>query len=277
MTDATIATTIEPRALVDWLLSRGRHWVTTAEAAELLSIPEHHVAPSLADMRRRGHLFSPTKGLYVAIPPEFRSWGAVPAAHFIDPMMRHLGHDYYVCLLSAAEVHGFAHQRPQVFQVMTTSRLRSRAFGRVRIEFITSLHTSDRPVDTVNTPTGTMRVSTSEVTLLDLVAFQNQSGSLFNVATIVGEMLEDAALDIGRLADAATHYPTSVVQRTGWLLDYMGEQVDVEVDTEPLLPLAASRSTPAPLDPFYGRSGTLDLRWNVLVVEYPESDSPGEP
>src|SRR5665811_2574872 len=65
--------------------------------------------------------------------PEFRSWGAVPAAHFVDPMMRHLGHDYYVCLLSAAEIHGFSHQRPQVFQVMTPARLRARTFGRVRI------------------------------------------------------------------------------------------------------------------------------------------------
>ncbi len=273
MTDASLARTVEPRGLVDWLLSRGRHWVTTTEAAELLSIPEHYVAPSLADMRRRGHLFSPTKGLYVAIPPEFRSWGTVPAAHFIDPMMRHLGHDYYVCLLSAAEVHGFAHQRPQVFQVMTTARLRNRAFGRVRIEFITSVHTSDRSVGIVNTPTGTMLVSTPEVTVLDLVTFPNQSGSLFNVATIIGEMLEDDAIDIGRLVDVAAAYPTSVVQRTGWLIDYMAELMDVEIDTAPLLPLATSRSTPTPLDPFYGRSGTLDPRWNVLVVEYPDEES----
>ena len=42
------------------------------------------------------------------IPPEFRSWGAVPATHFIDPMMRFLGHDYYVGYLSAAEAHGAA-------------------------------------------------------------------------------------------------------------------------------------------------------------------------
>jgi hypothetical protein len=53
----------------------------------------------------------------------------------------------------------------------------------------------------------------------------------------------------------------------------MAEQMDVEVDTEPLLPLAASRVTPAPLDPGYGRSGMLDRRWNVLVVEYPDEES----
>lgn len=270
MTDAA---SVEPRDLADWLLARGRHWVTTSEAAELLRIPTHHVAPSLAQSRRRGLLFSPTKGLYVAIPPEFRSWGAVPAARFADPMMRYLGHDYYVCLLSAAEVHGFAHQRPQVFQVMTPARLRDRAFGRVRIQFITSVRTSERPVDLVNTPTGTMRVSTREATVLDLVTFPQASGALFNVATIIGEMLAEDAVDIGRLAEVAAGYPVSVVQRTGWLLDHMAAQNGVAVDTELLLPLASPRTTPTPLDPSYGRSGTLDPRWNVIVAEYPDEES----
>lgn len=273
MTDADVPEGLDPRDLADWLLARGRHWISTSEVADLLGIPERHVAPSLAELRKRGHLFSPTKGWYVAIPPEFRSWGAVPASHFIDPMMRRLEHGYYVGLLSAAEIHGFAHQRPQVFQVVTPARLRDRTFGRVRIEFITSRRASDRPVVDVNTPTGTMSVSTPETTVLDLVSFPNESGSLFNVATIVGDMLEEDALGMDRLAQVAAHYPVSIVQRTGWLLDFMAEQLELDVDTEPLTPLAASRATPTPLDPFYGRSGHRDTRWNVLVVEYPDEES----
>jgi hypothetical protein len=53
----------------------------------------------------------------------------------------------------------------------------------------------------------------------------------------------------------------------------MAERVDVEVDTEPLLPVASVRATPAPLDPGQGRSGMLDPRWNVIVAEYPEEES----
>ncbi len=64
----------------------------------------------------------------------------------------------------------------------------------------------------------------------------------------------------------------AVVQRTGWLLDCMAAQVDVAVDTEPLFALASSRTTPTPLDPGYGRSGTLDRRWNVIVAEYPDEE-----
>lgn len=262
-----------PRHLPDWLLARGRNSFTTSEAAQLMGVPEHHVAASLASLRHRGQLFSPAKGLYVVVPPEFRSWKVVPASHFVDPMMRHLEHAYYVCLLSAAEIHGYAHQRPQVFQVMTSARLRDREFGRVRIEFFTSRHTQDRPIDEVNTPTGTMSVSTLEATLLDLVSFPNRSGGLFNIATVIGDVLDDDGLDVERLAEAAGGYPASVVQRTGWLVDYMASQLQVEVDTDPLTLVAARRPTPTPLDPSYGRSGTLDQRWNVIVAEYPEEES----
>src|SRR5690606_31080603 len=141
---------------------------------------------------------SPTKGLYVVVPAEYRSWGAVPAAHFIDALMGHLGHEYYVALLSAAEVHGFAHQRPQVFQVMTPARLRDRSFGRVRIQFISETSMAGRRVDVVNTPTGTMRVSSVETTVLDLVAHPRKSGGLSNVATIVGELLDEGKIDVSR-------------------------------------------------------------------------------
>lgn len=262
---------VEPRELADWLLARGRSWVTTAEAARLLGIPESHVAPTLARWRRRGHLFSPTKGLYVVVPPEYRSWGAVPASHFIDALMGHLSHDYYVALLSASEAHGFAHQRPQVFQVMTPARLRDRAFGRVRIQFITDASMDGRAADLVNTPTGTMRVSSIETTVLDLVAHPRDSGGLSNVATIVGEMLEEQRINVPRLSGSAAGYPASVVQRCGWLLDFMADRVQVDLDTEPLAAAIASRRAVL-LDPGGRRTRERDARWRVVINAVPEPD-----
>jgi len=263
---------VEQRELADWLLARGRSWITTADAAEVLGIPQSHVAPSLARWRRRGHLFSPTKGLYVVVPSEYRSWGAVPASHFIDALMGHLGHEYYVALLSAAEVHGFAHQRPQVFQVMTPARLRDRSFGRVRIQFISDASMAARPVDVVNTPTGTMRVSAVETTVFDLVAHPRKSGGLSNVATIVGEMLEEGRIDLSRLVDVAAGYPAPVVQRCGWLLDFMVEWMKVDLDTDPLAQVVTGRRT-VPLAPSGTREGQRDARWRVLVNSQPEPES----
>jgi predicted transcriptional regulator of viral defense system len=269
---ANLKVPVEPRHLADWLLSRGRHAVTTVEAAELLGIPLQHVAPTLARHLKRGLLFSPTKGLYIAIPPQFRSWGAVPAAQFIDAMMQHIGHEYYVCLLSAAELHGFAHQRPQVFQVMTPARLRSRSFGRVRVEFINSVSTPERAVQRVNTPTGTVSISTLETTILDMMSRPNLSGSLFNVATIVGEMVEEEGINFAKLADGSDGYARATVQRTGWLLDYVAEQVGTAVNTAPLHLALGGRSSPALLDPGGPRAGSHDDRWNVVVNEYPDEE-----
>ena len=117
-----------------------------------------------------------------------------------------------------------------------------------------------------------MRVSTPGATGLDLVSFPNASGALFNVATIIGDTLMKDALDVDRLAEVSSGYPVSIVQRTGWILDYMVGQVDVGVDTEPLVPLESSRATPTPLDPGHGGSGALDRRRNVIVVEYPDEE-----
>ncbi|MGH9190440.1 MAG: type IV toxin-antitoxin system AbiEi family antitoxin domain-containing protein [Acidimicrobiales bacterium] len=223
------------------------------------------MSPTLARWRQKGFLFSPTRGVYVPIPPEYRSWGAVPASHFIDPLMRHLGHDYYVALLSAAEAHGFAHQRPQVFQVMTPARLRDRSFGRVRVSFVTSVAVASRPTVERNTPTGTMRVSTPEVTALDLVSLPRRSGGMSNVATVFGEMIQDHALDPGRLAEVAAGYPTAVAQRTGWLLDLMAKEIQTSLELEALHEVASSRATPAMLDTYGPCSGPFDERWNLTV------------
>ena len=50
-------------------------------------------------------LFSPSRGLWVAIPAKYRTWGAPPAVEFVDQLLTHLERDYYVGWLSAAEIH----------------------------------------------------------------------------------------------------------------------------------------------------------------------------
>jgi predicted transcriptional regulator of viral defense system len=45
-----------------------------------------------------------------------------------------------VALLSAAELHGAAHQAPQVFQVMVDRHVRDRGVGRARLRFFASTH-----------------------------------------------------------------------------------------------------------------------------------------
>ncbi|MHB1598441.1 MAG: type IV toxin-antitoxin system AbiEi family antitoxin domain-containing protein [Acidimicrobiales bacterium] len=258
--------------LPDELIARGQHWINLPEVAELLHVPQGQVPPLMARLRKKGQVFSPTRGAYVPIPPEYRSWGAVPATHFVDRLMAALDHPYYVGFLSAAEVHGAAHQRPQVFQVVTTARVRDRSFGRVALEFIKDVRAADRPVDISNTPTGTMRVATPEVTVLDLVASPKHGGGLSNVATVAADLVSSGHLDFRKLTRAATTYPLAVVQRTGWLSDHVARHLGTEIETDSLMTIARRRSEPTPLDAGGPRSGELDARWNVLVNTDVEPD-----
>jgi predicted transcriptional regulator of viral defense system len=217
-------------------------------------------------------MFSPTRGGYVPIPAEYRSWRTVPASHFIDPMMRYLDHEYYVGFLSAAEVHGAAHQRPQVFQVITDARLNDRTFERVHIEFTTSAKAASRLTTTVNTPTGTMKVSVPETTVLDLVGSPAHGGGLSNIATVLGGLLGNGRLDVPRLASLAKDYPAAVSQRAGWLLERVAGEVGIEVDLSPLADVAHARLKRTVLAVSGRRAGPFNERWNILVNTDVEPD-----
>lgn len=67
--------------------------------------------------------------------------------------MRALGRDYYVSLLTAAAMHGAAHQAPQVFQVMVDRHVADRDIERVKLRFYTNeyldrMTVQERQVDT---------------------------------------------------------------------------------------------------------------------------------
>lgn len=277
--DPSLRTAVEtdlpasPRVLVDWLVAHGRHWVTIGEVAELLGIPRRHVPQTLRRLRDNGSLVSPTRGAYVPVPPEFRAWGSPPASHFIDPMMHQLGHPYYVGLLSAAEVHGVAHQRPQVFQVLTPARLAERSLGRVRLEFVHATNIEGRPTSTINTPTGTMIVSTPETTALDLVSRPRRAGGISNVATVIAEMLEEGLLDGAYLGTAARHYPVAAAQRLGWLASFLtSDGVANTLDLTELSQIARTRRDPTLLVASGPRDGVYDGDWHLLVNADVERD-----
>ncbi len=256
-------TAVQPGALADWLLSQGRHFITTAEAATVLGVAPTRVPASLERAREAGKMISVTKGGWVPVPPGHRSAGAPPASHYIDQLMIHLGHDYYVAMLSAAAIHGASHQSPMVFQVVTPARLRERRIGRSRIQFLQRSDIESRPRERHTVPTGRITVSTAEVTVLDLVESPQHAGGLSNVATIIGDLLDDKKLDPGGLVDAARNYPSPVAQRVGYLVDLMADETGTSLNTDPLQQHVAS-SRYHELSPGHG-DGERDQRWHVII------------
>lgn len=248
-----------PRHLPDLLLSRGQHHFTTAEAQELLDSNGQAVRKGLERLTAAHQIISPSRGFYVVVPPEFRSWATVPGSHLIDAMMRQLGRAYYVALMSAAEVHGAAHHAPQVFQVMVDRPLEDRDLGRTRLRFFTGRHVASAPVDSRNTPTGTMRVATRELTAVDLVDHVAASGGLDNVATILAELDN---LDAAALASLASQRDRAVSRRLGWLLAL----VEAKVDLGPLRRVAQpDDGSPSELRAGNPRRGSIDPGWNLRI------------
>ena len=160
---------VAPSGLSDWLIGQGRHFISAAEAACVLGVGPESVSASLERPRLAGKLVSVTKGGWVPVPAEYRSAGAPPPAHFVDQLMEHLGHRYYVGFLSAAAMYGASHQAPMVLQVATSAKLRERKVGRGRIRFTERSTAADRPRRSHSVPTGRIWVSTPEVTVFDLV------------------------------------------------------------------------------------------------------------
>ena len=261
---------VPPRELADWLTSRGRHFVTTAEVAEVLGVDAASVPASLERAREAGKVVSVTKGGWVPVPAEYRVAGAPPPSHFVHQLMEHLGHPYYVGFLSAAAVHGASHQAPMVFQVVTPARLRQRRIGRGRFQFIQRAAAAERPRLQHSVPTGRIWVSTPEVTVFDLVESPHEGAGLSNVATIIGEFLIDDILDPHKLASVGAAYPAAVTQRAGYIIDSMAAEAGAELDTAPLRELVA-RSRYRPLSPA-GGGGHHDPRWHVVANTRIEHD-----
>lgn len=257
---------ISPRTIPEHLLAEGRFWFTTAEASELLERPPRVLYPRLAELERDAKIFSPAKGLYVVVPPEYRSWGVVPGEWFIDPLMRHLGRDYYVSFLTAAARHGAAHQAPQEFQSVVDRQLRDRDVRRVRLRFISSKWIPTVSREAVASHTGTYEIASRETTAVDLCWRPRHGGGISNVATVLREL---GALDGEPLARIASARGRGTARRLGWLL----ERFRPDVDTFWLREVARPEDgAPAVLVPGNPVRGKVDQEWGLRLNGAVEPD-----
>jgi predicted transcriptional regulator of viral defense system len=234
------------RSLIASLAAGGRHHFTAKEARASLGVSAAAAKLALGRLAKQGLVASPARGFYVIIPPEYRSLGCLPADQFIPAYMERLGLRYYAALLSAAQYHGAAHHRPQEFQVALAKNRRRIECGAVRVSFIARKRIADVPVQSFNTPRGTILVSSPEATAVDLVGYEHHAGGLDQVATVLAELAEK--IDPQRLLAAVQTAPVPWAQRLGYLLElvgagertgplkaYVGEKAR---DATPLLPAA---------------------------------------
>ena len=209
--------------LKKWIEDRAVHGYPTfsiedVRAAGLCS-SEQILQNELFRLSSNKTIASVYRGYYVIIPVHYILRGSVPATYYIDQLMNYLHKPYYVCMLSAAELFGAAHQRPQQFSVMTTFPKRRVVSTRnVTIDWFYRDELPEDALITKNTETGTIRISNPLLTAADLVQYQQHVGGLSRVATILEELSEQ--IDINKqFALLATYVKKVVWQRLGYILE----------------------------------------------------------
>lgn len=259
------------------LLSVGRIVFGRDEAMREVGVGQGAFLDAAERLQRRGHLIRPRRGFYVIVPPRFLAWGAPPPSWYIDELMRFESRPYHAGLLKAAELHGATHQAVMEFQVVTDKRLPRIRAGRTSIAFHyrknmarVAAGVEDRKVDT-----GYMKISSPELTALDLLRYPRAAGGLDNVATVLADL--GGKLDAERLAALSKVFERPVAQRLGYLLARLGH-------AERIGPLHAALPRPetgwVELDPaeandpdFTPAPVERDRRWRVIVRRVPEADS----
>ncbi len=207
--------------LVDNLQAKGRYTLERSEALAALQTSGPTLKKAVMRLAAKRRIAVPKRGFYVMVPIEYRTAGAPPPSWFIDDMMRHLGRSYYVGVLSAAALHGAAHQQPQEFQVVTDEPQRQMQAGRARIRFLVKKKIGRARTSELKTETGTMRVSTPETTAIDLLRYVRAAGGLSNAATVIAELAEK--IDGKKLVAAAeSDGELAYSQRLGHILDLVG-------------------------------------------------------
>lgn len=187
--------------------------------------------------------------------------------------MAYLRKPYYVCMLSAAELLGAAHQRPQQFSVMTVlPRGQNVSTRNVMINWF---YRDSLPEDTLiirNTETGTIRISNPLLTAADLVQNQQHVGGLSRVATILEELTDQ--IDIERQFQPLVPFIKTVTwQRLGYLLENIIEDSTTANQLYEELRSSAVRLIYKPLSTSTDDNPSQrDNRWKININVQIETD-----
>lgn len=206
--------------LIDDLLADGKYFFTREYAAKELGISDVALRLQILRLKKKKKLLSLWRGFYTIVPAEFSHMGNIPPLWLIDPLMKYLGHEYYVALLSSSSIYGVTQQQPQIFQVMCDTQVPYIELPRGLLQFHYSKYLSNSLVEEVKTPTSYAKVATKEQTALDLVKFYKVSGYFGNVSTILKELaLElDTKLFLKVLENEKS---PSHLQRLGYILEIL--------------------------------------------------------
>jgi len=249
--------------------ARGRYSFTLEELTKEFDLPYPTIKQSLYRLKTKTRVAQIRQGFYVIVPPEYSALDILPTVMFIDSMMNYLGKSYYVGLLSAAALHGAAHQQPMTdFIVTQTPAPRNICNKKLKITFFAKKNLLNEGIIQKKTPAGYINVSSPELTAFDLLENINIFG-INRITTVLQELYEEMRphqlSKIAKLIDNKAN-----IQRLGYILDTVVN--DEKLASSLFQVLSKASFSPVQLSPQKGRKGHIDKKWKIIINMQIESD-----
>jgi predicted transcriptional regulator of viral defense system len=249
--------------------AHGRYSFTLDELRKEFNVSYPTVKQSLYRFKLKKEIAQIRQGFYVIVPPEYSTHGVLPTVMFIDSMMNYLGKPYYVGLLTAAALHGAAHQQPMTeFIVSQTPAPRHISNKKMRLIFVAKKKLLQEGIIQKKTPAGYINVSSPDLTAFDLLENIHTFG-INRITTVLQELYEEMhpsrLVKIAKLIDNKAN-----IQRLGYILDTVVNEEKLANSLYKIL--NKNCFSPVPLSPQKGRKGRIDDKWQIIVNMQIESD-----
>lgn len=249
--------------------SQGRYIFTLDELREQFDLSDIAINQSLGRLKAKKEIAQIRKGFYAIVAPEYSNQGMIPPYLFLDDLMKSLSKRYYLALLSAAALHGAAHEQPMEYFVMTESPApRDVRNQKLKINFLSKSDWTKNGIVPQKTDSGYMNVSSPELTALDLFSFTEKFG-VNRVVSVLQELTE--SIKPVALAKAAKQFaPTTSIQWLGYVLERVLQE---EKLSDAMWRVTKERNLfPVPLSLKKTKKGETDNKWKVIINMDIESD-----
>jgi predicted transcriptional regulator of viral defense system len=239
--------------------ARGRLTFSTGEVAHNVGIQGRALDAALRRQTLSGCITRVSRGLFLIVPPEYRSAGAPPVEWWLDDLMVHLGLPYYLGLLSAAEAHGSSHFAVMETQVVTDRWIRPIDVGQTLLRFFQKARIDSTPKEQRRNSWASLVISSPEATVLDLV--HRRVCGIERTSMIVSDLAQ--SFGKRRLLKALTAADdTAAAQRLGFLFEQLGNEALAAVVERWL---AKRQPRMVDLEPGDPARGETNMRWHVRM------------
>lgn len=264
--------------MTDWIndcQSKGRFSFSLIEVKSVFKDDtDISIKFGLSRLVQKKKIVSIFKGYYIIVPPQYASKGILPAAMFIDGLMKFLNRKYYVALLNAAALHGASHQQPQEYFIVTGYPvLRTTNKNELKINYIS---TRQLPPETLTeqrkTETGYITVSNTLLTALDLITYEKKIGGLNRAATVIKELAE--TIKPNDVNEELIKYTTvSSVQRLGFILEQILGKKEIADRIISLCTKAGIKFYMIPLKASGNKDkNSINEKWKLMINTEIETD-----